>query len=279
MDEIKKAPDRLAVLQAIEAYERQGFFDKDVEEDPPWRPLNVDRLDLVKKNPINKLKALIATFLGGLFFENTLRKKQWVFAGATGLENLKGFTGGAMVTCNHFNRVDNYAVHLALRKHFKRYRLHRIVREGNYSFKGLLGFLLRNGDTLPIGEGFKLMSKCTAAIGANLNKRKKILIYPEQAMWWNYKKPRPLKKGAFMFAAKFNAPVIPCFITLKDSEITGVDGFKVQEYTVHILPLIYSDPSVSLGENCERMRAKNFDLWKNCYEEVYGITLTYGEEK
>ena len=28
----------------------------------------------------------------------------------------------------------------------------------------------------------------------------KVLVYPEQSMWWNYRKPRPLKSGAFKFA-------------------------------------------------------------------------------
>ena len=279
MDKIKKNPDRLAVLQNIEEYETQGLFYQDVEENPPWKPLKASKMDLIKRNPFNKLKALIATFFGRRFFENSLHKKEWIFAGATGIEHLNGFKGGAMVTCNHFNRVDNYAVYLALKKHFKKYRLHRIVREGNYSFKGLLGFLLRNGDTLPIGDRFELLSKCTAAVGVNLKKNKKILIYPEQAMWWNYKKPRPLKKGAFMFATKFNVPVIPCFISLKDSEIIGADGFMVQEYTVNILPLIYPDKKLSVNENCERMKTKNFELWKTCYEDIYKTELTYGDKK
>ena len=260
-------------MQKIAEYEQKGLFDRDVEEDPPWKPLNPDNIDFLKRNPFNKLKSHIATFCGWRFFEGTLRKKQWIYMGCTGLENLEGFQGGAMVTCNHFNRVDNYAVYLALRGHFKKYRLHKIVREGNYSFPGLVGFLLRNGDTVPIGEGFNIMSKAQKAVGELLKRGKKILIYPEQAMWWNYRKPRPLKKGAFLFAARSGAPVIPCFITLKDSALTGADGFPVQEYTVHILPLLYPDKNLTAGENCARMKEQNFALWKACYEQVYGVEL------
>ncbi|MCL2796885.1 MAG: 1-acyl-sn-glycerol-3-phosphate acyltransferase [Firmicutes bacterium] len=264
-----KAPDRLAVLEKIKEFEAEGAFDRDPEVDPPWKPLNPDKIDFLKKNPFNKLKSHIATFLGWRYFEGTLKKKQWILQRVTGLENLAGFKGGAMVTCNHFNRVDNYAVHLALRRHFGHYRLHKIVREGNYCFPGLVGFLLRNGDTIPIGEGFKIMSKATSAIGTLLSRGKKILIFPEQAMWWNYRRPRPLKKGAFLFAAKFLAPVIPCFITLSDNSMVGTDGFPVQEYTVHILPLIYPESGLTVSENCERMRARNAELWEACYRGIY----------
>jgi len=43
-------------------------------------------------------------------------------------------------------------------------------------------------------------------------------------MWWNYRKPKPLKPGAYTFAAKNHVPVLPCFITMKDSDIMGEDG-------------------------------------------------------
>ena len=46
----------------------------------------------------------------------------------------------------------------------------------------------------------------------------KILIYPEQSMWYNYRKPKPLKVGAFSFAVKNNVPVLPIFITCEDTE-------------------------------------------------------------
>lgn len=60
-----------------------------------------------------------------------------------------------------------------------------------------------------------------------------LLIYPEQSMWWNYRKPKPLKPGAFDMALKNHVPVVPCFITMSDSDLVGADGFSVQEYTPH----------------------------------------------
>lgn len=83
-----------------------------------------------------------------------------------------------------------------------------------------------------------------------------MLVYPEQSMWWNYRKPKPLKKGAYTFAAKNHVPVLPCFITMEDSDILGDDGFYVQEYTIHIAEPIYPDPQKTQAENVDEMRQK-----------------------
>ena len=94
-------------------------------------------------------------------------------------------------------------------------------------------------------------------------------------MWWNYRKPRPLKEGAYRFAAKNGAPVIPFFISMEDGERNDPNGFPIQLYTVHIMPAIYPDPQLSVRENCSAMRDKNYKMLKEKYEEVYGVPLSY----
>ena len=98
-------------------------------------------------------------------------------------------------------------------------------------------------------------------------------------MWWHYRKPKPLKKGAFTFAVQNNVPVLPIFITMQDSDIIGDDGFYVQEYIIHIEKPIYPDPSKSRAENIAWMRDENYRIWKEIYEKFYGIPLVYDCEK
>ena len=86
---------------------------------------------------------------------------------------------------------------------------------------------------------------------------------------------KPLKKGAFQFAVNNNVPVVPCFITMEDSDIIGPDGFKIQEYTIHIMKPIYPDPLKSKQENIENMMEKNYMMWKRQYEASYGRKLEY----
>lgn len=94
-------------------------------------------------------------------------------------------------------------------------------------------------------------------------------------MWWNYKKPKPLKKGAYTFAVRNNVPVLPCFITMEDSDVLDDDGFFVQEYTIHVAEPIYPDPQKPKDVNVREMMQKNFDVWKRIYEDTYGIALEY----
>jgi 1-acyl-sn-glycerol-3-phosphate acyltransferase len=277
MDAVPKDPGRLKVLKRIDELEQLGLFDHDVEDDPPWQSLDVDKIDFLNRKLSNKIKTKFAYFFGHNFYKKMLREKEVIFKGATGLEHLKGYQGGAIFTSNHFHQFDNFAILLGLRKHFGPHykRFYKIVREGNYSFPGMIGFFIRHADTLPIGEGIKLNMACMKAVDTLLKRQKTILIYPEQGMWWNYRKPRPLKQGAFLFAAKSNIPIYPIFITLRDSNITGKDGFKVQEYTVNFLAPIYPDARLSVSERASKMKQENYEAWVRCYETTYQQKLTY----
>ena len=119
------------------------------------------------------------------------------------------------------------------------------------------------------------MKKFISAVNKLLSEGNFILIYPEQSMWWNYRKPKPLKTGAYKFAARNNVPVLPVFMTMQDSDIIDSDGFPVQEYTIHVASPIYPDASKSEHENAMIMMKENYRVWKDIYEKVYGEKLTY----
>jgi 1-acyl-sn-glycerol-3-phosphate acyltransferase len=106
-----------------------------------------------------------------------------------------------------------------------------------------------------------------------------VLIYPEESMWWNYRKPKPLKIGGFKFAAQNQVPILPTFITMRETEDFDNEGYPIQAYTLHILKPIYPDPLLSAKENQIRMLEENFSAWKETYEKVYGIPLTYTTKK
>ena len=155
-------------------------------------------------------------------------------------------------------------------------QMSKVIREGNYTnFPGFYGFLFRNADTLPLSSNRRTMVEFIKAVDVILQRGDCILIYPEQSMWWNYTKPKPLKIGAYKFAKRNNVPIIPIFITMRDSEIIGEDGFPVQEYYINIEKPIYPNKKLSEREDAEIMRQKNFDTWKKVYEDFYKIPLEY----
>ena len=196
-----------------------------------------------------------------------------------GKENLGNLKTGAVLTCNHFNALDSFAMEMAYEASVdrKKRKFYRVIREGNYTtFPGFYGFLMRNCYTLPLASKPQALKEFMKSTNELLQNGNLVLVYPEQSMWWNYRKPKPLKKGAFTFAVNNNVPVVPCFITMRDSDIMGTDGFKVQEYTIHILEPIYPDPLKSKNENINMMMDKNYALWKDLYEKTYEKPLVYG---
>ncbi|MBQ5321380.1 MAG: 1-acyl-sn-glycerol-3-phosphate acyltransferase [Oscillospiraceae bacterium] len=272
-----RAKDRVEVLSKIEEYEREGRFDEDVEKDPPSRVLMPDEIDYINKTVTQKIKTKFAFMIARKFVYNLIDEKKLIIKDIKGIEHFKNLNSGAVITCNHFNAFDSFAIQLAYEAANQPDRtFYRVIREGNYtSFPGFYGFLMRHCNTLPLSSNRKTLKKFMDATDTLLKDGNFVLVYPEQSMWWNYRKPKPLKKGAYMFAAKNKVPILPCFITMKDSDILGDDGFFVQEYTIHISEPIYPDENKTYGRNVEEMIEKNYEVWKNIYEAEYNIPLTY----
>ena len=272
----EKSPDRVAIVEKIALYEKNGWFDRDVEDDPPTRPIEPGEVDYTLKKLSNKIASEIANRYAKRFFDKLIKKGELIIEEVRGIENYRSVEGGALITSNHFNPYEQYAVFKSIERELGKKRLYKVIREGNYtSFPGLYGYFFRHCNTLPLASNHTALREFMDAVGVLLDRGEKILIYPEQAMWWNYKKPRPLKDGAFRLAAKNNSPIIPFFLTMRDSDRIGGDGFPIQAYTVHILPPIFPDPEKSIRENTEIMKNKNFELWKEVYESTYGIPLSY----
>lgn len=277
----ERACDRVEIVKKIEAYEKAGRFDEDVEEDPPARVLMPDEIEYLKKSTAERLKTKFAYMMARRFVNNLIAEKKMIVKEIRGLEHFKNLQSGAVITCNHFNAFDSFAIQLAYEAADQPGRtFFRIIREGNYtSFPGFYGFLMRHCNTLPLSSNRKTLVKFTEAVNQLLREGHFVLVYPEQSMWWNYRKPKPLKSGAYLFAAKNEVPVLPCFITMQDSDIKGEDGFAVQEYTIHIAEPIYPKKGVSYRVNMEEMRKENERVWREIYEREYQIPLTYLTEE
>ena len=267
---------RAAILKKIEVYEAEGKFDQDVEDDPPYRPLEPHGLDFLRRKLTSKVKTKIANHYAFRFFNHQIHKGRIVIDGYEGIDYLKYLDGGAVITANHFNPFDSIPLHKVVKK-YTRKKLFKVIREGNYSFPGLYGFFMRNCNTIPLSSNIEVLNFTFNAIDTVLGRGDLLLVYPEQSMWWNYRKPKPLKIGAFKFASKNNVPIIPTFITMRDTENLDGDGYPIQAYTLHILEPIFPNPDLTFAQNAEYLRKENERVWKELYEKVYGIPLKYGK--
>lgn len=276
-----RSASRIAILNKIKEFEKEGKFDHDAENDPPTIPLEADDIDYLRKKGTSKIKAKVANALALSFFKKMIKNEKIVIKGINGVENIQklDLDKGAIITCNHFNPFDVFTVESVIRK-FTKQRMYKVIREGNYTnFPGFYGFLMRNCYTLPLSKNQSTMEKFVKSVSKILKNGDYILIYPEQSLWWNYRKPKPLKPGAFKLATQNDVPILPVFITMEDTDKLDDDGFPVQAYTVNIGEPIYPKENLNLKENTDYMKDKNFEIWKNIYENFYKTPLKYTTEE
>ncbi len=224
--------------------------------------------DITKRKILNKVKNYLANII-----VNGISQRVNANTKIKGLENIAKVKTGAIITCNHFNPVDSTIVRTVVNKIGRKNRLSIVVAETNIFMRGTLGWILRNSNTLPLSENLDYQNSFNDAMKMLLDKKQFILIYPEQEMWLNYRKPRPLKNGAYHYAAKFNVPVIPCFVEMHQTANGNAD------YVINIFPPIYPCQSKTLKENKTEMRDLDYSLKIKAYEAAYNKKLDYSFEE
>lgn len=266
---------RKEVVAEIERCEKCGSFDTHIDPIPEEMIIPVDEnyryvghrtfLEGVKY----RLEKLLVVWPFTWYLNRFVLKTEYI-----GRENLKGLDA-AVLTCNHIEKFDCLAVKYGARGH----RTYEVGASFN-NMKGFLGEMMRAGDMIPLNTTMRGKINFSRVVGEILEKRKEfLLIYPEAAMWWDYKKPRPYKSGAFTIAVKYNVPVVPQFITLKDLKKTDREGFHRQQFTVHIGKPIYPRADLNKKENVEYLSTAAFETCKQFYEDTYGIPLSYSCDK
>ena len=274
---IQPSAERLEILEKIKKLEREGgeSFYVDVEPDPPGHPLEPHEVDYLQTKFSSRFHAFVTRRIANVA-QKILRKD--LKMKVIGEEHLAGIQSGAILTSNHFSKFENLAVKEVADRIPGKRKFWRVIKGCNYFQPGIIGYLMKHCDTLPLSTNLKTTRLFMRAVETLLARGDLILVYPEQAMWWNYRKPRPFREGAFFYAAKNMVPIVPIFVTMEDQEELDGDGFPKQAYTIHVMPLIYPDPNKSLRENEREMLERNQQLCRDKYREVYGKDVTYGED-
>lgn len=201
-------------------------------------------------------------------------------AGSTefkGLENLNNLPiGGAIVTANHFSQIDSLPIKLLANK--MHHQLSIVIEDTNLMLPGFFRYLMNYVGTIPLVQSASYIgNEFPKHLSKALAQNNWVLIYPEQEMWWNYRKPRKLQRGAYYFAAKQNVPAISLFIEIKDLPKTEKKdpNFYETKYIVHVLPPLFPDVSLSANENAHKMMEQDYQQKVAAYEKIYGKKLNY----
>ena len=194
-----------------------------------------------------------------------------------GLEKLDyvDLTNGAIITSNHFNPLDSYNIRKIVEEKLHK-KLYIVVQDTNLAMPGALGFLFNNIEVIPLSKSPNyIIKKFMPELKKILSKGNFVLIYPEEEMWFNYKLPRPCKRGAYQFAHELDVPVISCFVKMTDTNITDNNEFNIVKYDVFINKVIYPEKNESIKSDSRKMAEVDYETRKKAYEDVYNKELKY----
>lgn len=261
---------RLEVLERIKECEKLKKFDEHVDPVNYDIVLKVDEnFPYIKKGFFGRIKHEFTKWFMVKPFTWYCNKKI-LKSKIIGKEKFKKIKK-AVVTCNHVNIWDC----LLVKKAFKKKKLFITAAPFN-NRKDFLGKLMRAGDMMPMSDTHAGMRHFNKALDYRLGKKKSfVLFYPEQAMWWNYEKPRPYKNGAFHYAVKYNVPIIPTFITFIKTDELDEEELPKRKFILNVLDPIYPKPELTNKENVDYLRELNFKLCKEKYEDFYQTELSY----
>lgn len=267
------------VFENIKRNAEEGKFNNKVEVDDP--NLTVKQKRKLIKHYLHTRKTFpyrVCCFVASIIID-TVTKKVNETTEIVGMENIENVKGGAFITNNHFNPLDSTVI-----RTFARKRNHRkyfiVIQETNLAMKGFLGFIMKHAGVIPITQDKNYLGKVfPKLLKEKLRRKQCILIYPEQEMWFNYRKPRPPKRGTYYYAAKLNAPIISCFTEIVDLPEKETEEFYQTKCILHILKPIYPNPELDVREDSVRMMNLDYEQKKAAYEEAYGKPLTYEFEE
>ncbi|UQS81523.1 1-acyl-sn-glycerol-3-phosphate acyltransferase [Bombilactobacillus folatiphilus] len=256
--------ERQPVIQNIITKVNQHNFNAKVEVNDPVMDLNEEQ------QVIRKFQRLMLTTKYQR--HNYLARKIMNVAAAslkpslqvTTNQNLKTLPRPSIITCNHFNPIDS----LLVRQGLNLKRLGIVIEPTNLKMPGILGYLMNYTDTIPISQSFTYMKKdFQNLVTHNFIRHLPLLIFPEGEMWFNYRKPRPLQRGAYYYAAKNHVPIISCFVAIFDKPTTK-DPHAVK-YQLMVLKTINIDSSLSVNEASEKYRQIDYQQKIAAYEAAY----------
>ena len=194
-----------------------------------------------------------------------------------GLEklDLADLSNGAIITSNHFNPLDSYNIRKIVEEKLYK-KLYIVVQDTNLAMPGFLGFLFNNIEVIPLSKSPNyIIKKFVPELKKILSKSDFVLIYPEEEMWFNYRLPRPCKRGAYQFAHELDVPIISCFVKMIDTDKADNDEFNIVKYEVSINKVIYPEAEESIKSDSRKMAEVDYEARKKAYEDAYNKKLNY----
>lgn len=253
------------VLQKIKEYEDEGKFNEHLF---PLTTKNMVKVDENYKYEKNNLFFKLGSFFTRLVLTVFGPLVTFVFYGlkVKGRKNLKGIRGG-MVISNHVLVMDNLLIrHSVCGLHRKYY----VVGMNNNCKNNAGGKIMQCAGFLPVGATISAQKNFIKSLQKIVDKNGIVHFYPEQALWNEYKKSRPFKRGAFYYATEVGAVIVPAFVLFRKPKGFFKLIFHHDLVTVKICEPIYADLTLPKRERSEKLMADSQKVYNDVIDEFYG---------
>lgn len=192
-----------------------------------------------------------------------------------GLDKIKGMGGGVLVAPNHFNPLENLAVRKTLKK--AGWKRPFVVSQAlNLGMTGWVGMIFKYFDTIPIIKDHEFLSTTFPdALNRVFQGGDAVIIYPEEQMWFNYRRPRPGRHGVYDYAAALGVPIISLYTEAIDTgkPERSTKEFDKTHYVVHVLDTLYPDMSLPQAERSKALREADDAQKKAFFEEHFHMPI------
>lgn len=165
----------------------------------------------------------------------------------------KELKDGAITICNHVFMWDYLCVLKAIRPRLQYHLAWKTNFEGpNAGFIRWVG-----GMPIPT-DNMRAMAKYQKAVGEVIQDKEWLHVFPEGSLWFYYPDIRPLKKGVFKYAVRYDKPIIPMAISFRERK--GIEKLfgKTPLADLHIGEPIFPDKTLPTAEAIDKMHAKAY---------------------
>lgn len=185
----------------------------------------------------------------------TLRHGLKIYGKDNFRKNKKYFKDGAITIANHVLMWDYLCVLKAIRPHMQ------FHAGWKTNFEGPNGPLIRWIGGIPIPtDNIRAMGKFQKAIGQVLEDKKWLHFFPEGSMWFYYPDIRPLKKGIFKYAVRYNKPIIPITLSFRPRKGLWKLFGKKPLVDLHIGEPLFPDKTIPINDAIDKLHKEAYHI-------------------
>lgn len=127
-----------------------------------------------------------------------------------------------------------------------------------FSINKFVSWLVKHFYAIPVPNANKeMIEEYENCLSYHINKKHRVLIYPEAHIWPYYKKIRNYKSSSFKYPAKDNAPIFTATTTFKK-----IKNNKKPKPIIYIDGPFYPDESLPFKERVEDLRNQAYEAMK-----------------